>query len=44
MICFPKGPLVLLYALVMWTLYFSQFFKSFLQVYVEFVYMQKYVI
>ena len=28
-ICFPKGPLVLPYALVMWTLYFSHFFTSF---------------
>ena len=30
MICFPKGPLVLPHALVMWTLYFSHFFKKFL--------------
>ena len=41
LICFPKGPLVLRYASVMWTLYFSHFFKSFLQVYAEFVYVQK---
>ena len=27
--CFHKGPMVLHYALVMWTLYFSQFFTSF---------------
>ena len=27
--CFHKGPLVLRYALVMWTLYFSHFFTSF---------------
>ena len=26
---FHKGPLVLCYALVMWTLFFSQFFRSF---------------
>ena len=29
MMCFHKSPLVLCYALVMWTLYFSQFFTSF---------------
>ena len=29
MMCFHLGPLVLRYALVMWTLYFSHFFKSF---------------
>ena len=44
MICFPTGPLVLRYALVIWTLYFGHFFKSFLQGYAEFVYVQKYVI
>ena len=44
MICFPKGLLVLRYALVKWMLYFSHFFKRFLQVYTEFVYVQKYVI
>ena len=44
MICFPKGLLALRYSLVKWILYFSHFFKSFLQVYTEFVYVQKYVI
>ena len=38
-----KGPLVLSYALVMQTLYFSQFFTLSLEVYTEFVVVQMYI-